>query len=431
MARRRGDARPAPLTPVPRALEASRRALVVSTLYPNAARPRFGSFVARSVEAAAGAGWDVTLVNPIGVPPVAFGAYARAKAAAVDGIENGVRVLRPTFSLLPKIGGRLNPRAITRRVLPLVRSLHAEASFDVIDAQFFYPDGPAAARIARALGLPLSIKARGADVHYWGAKRYARRAMLRAAERAGGLLAVCEALAGDMAAIGLPREKIAVHYTGLDRDRFRPLDHERLRHRLAERLGIALPGGAPLLATVGALIPRKGQAIVIEALAQLPEARLLLVGTGADEAKLRALAAQIGVAERVHFLGSVDHDLLPIILSAADAMVLPSSSEGLANAWVEALACGTPLVVTETGGAREVMTAPEAGRIVARDAEALVAGVREVLAADYAPRAVAATAERFDWVRNGAELAAHWERLTKHYAIRAKDGATTPSPSSV
>ena len=198
--------------------------------------------------------------------------------------------------------------------------------------------------------------------------------MQRAAEQAGGLLAVCEALADDMTAIGLPRDKVTIHDTGLDRDRFRPLDHEKLRDRLAGRLGIALPGGAPLLATVGALIPRKGQGFVVEALAQLAEARLLLIGTGPDEAKLRALAARIGVAERVHFLGSVDHDLLPIILSAADAMVLPSSTEGLANAWIEALACGTPLVVTDTGGAREVMTAPEAGRIVARDAEALVAG---------------------------------------------------------
>ncbi len=68
------------------------------------------------------------------------------------------------------------------------------------------------------------------------------------------------------------------------------------------------------------------------------------------EARLRALAVSGGVADRVHFAGSLDHDVMPLILSAADVMVLPTLSEGLANAWVEALACGTPVVTCDVGG---------------------------------------------------------------------------------
>ena len=382
-----------------------KRLLSLATLYPNAHAPRFGTFVARSLEALAARGdWQVTVINPIGVPPVAFGRYKALAAAATSGVEHGVSVHRPRFPLIPKLGGRFNPRLIARAVLPLARRLHAETPFDLVDAQFFYPDGPAAGRIAGSLGLPFAIKARGADISYWGERGYALQQMHKAADHAAGLLAVSRALVEDMAALGLPREKIAVHYTGLDRDLFRPLDRIECRRRLAEHFGFDLPAGAPLLASIGALIPRKGQEYAIPALPRLPGARLVLVGTGPDRAKLQALAASEGVAERVHFLGSLDHAMLPVVLSASDAMVLPSASEGLANAWVEALACGCPLVITEAGGARELLTTPRAGRIVGRNPEEIAAAVAALLAETPEREAVAATADRFSWQAHAEAL---------------------------
>jgi glycosyltransferase involved in cell wall biosynthesis len=387
-----------------------KRLLSLATLYPNASAPRFGTFVARSLEALAARGdWQVTAINPIGVPPVRFGRYRVLAEAAVDGIEHGVSVHRPTFPLVPRYGGAFNPRLVARAVLPLARRLHAEAPFDLVDAQFFYPDGPAAARIARALRLPLAIKARGADISYWGERGYAMRQMREAADDAAVLLAVSGALASDMVALGLPREKIAIHYTGLNRDLFHPLDRIECRRHASAHFGFDLPARAPLLATLGALIPRKGQALVIRALAEVPEGRLLLVGEGPDKADLAGLARRERVAERVHFLGSLDHTLLPVVLSAADAMVLPSASEGLANAWVEALACGCPLVISNAGGARELVTGPEAGRIVPREPAAIAEAVRGLLSDPPDRAAVAATVERFSWP-------AHAEALDQIYS---------------
>jgi glycosyltransferase involved in cell wall biosynthesis len=387
-----------------------RRLLSIATLYPNAHRPRFGTFVARQLEALAARGdWDVTVINPIGVPPLALGRYKPLAEAAVTGVEHGVTVHRPRFTLVPRFGGPLNPTMIARAVLPLARRLHARAPLDLGDARVFYPDGPAAAKVAAALGRPLSIKARGADIQMWGGKAYALSRMLAAADQAAGLLAVSEALAADMVARGFPSKKITVHYTGLDRALFKPLDRTHSRARLGHDFGI--PADGRLLATVGALIPRKGQSLVIRALARLHDTRLALVGTGPDQPALESFVRDSGLAARVHFLGSLDHARLPVVLSAADAMVLPSTSEGLANAWVEALACGCPLVISEAGGAREVVTGPAAGRIVAREVDAIAAAVRELLAAPPPPDAVAAHAARFSWEANAAALAAYYEAL--------------------
>ncbi|MGZ3235152.1 MAG: glycosyltransferase [Croceibacterium sp.] len=382
-----------------------KRLLSLATLYPNTAQPRFGTFVARSLEAlAARDDWQVTVINPIGLPPVRFGHYRALAAAASGGVEHGVEVYRQTFLLIPRYGAAFNPRAIAHAVLPLARRLHAEAPFDLVDAHFFYPDGPAAARVADVLGLPLAIKARGADISYWGQRGYALRQMREAADRAAMLLSVSEALAGDMAVLGFPMEKIRVHYTGLDRDLFHPLDRIECRRHVAEYFHFDLPAGAPLLATVGALIPRKGQAWVVRAMQLLPEARLLLVGNGPDRDDLEGLARRDGVSDRVHFLGSLDHTLLPVVLSAADAMVLPSASEGLANAWVEALACGCPLVVSDAGGVGELLTAPEAGRVVPRDPQAIAEAVQALLSDPPDRDAVAATVERFSWPAHAEEL---------------------------
>lgn len=391
---------------------AVRRVLSIATLFPNAVKPRFGAFVARQFEALADhAKWDVTVINPVGIPPVVFGRYRRLLDVLGSADEHGVHVHRERFSLIPAIGARRNPGAIARAVLPRARTLHEKHPFDLVDAQFFYPDGPAAATIARELGLPLSIKARGADIHLWGSKPWARRQMVAAAEQASGLLAVSQALASDMVAMGLPEEKIALHYTGLDRTRFHPLGRQTARLALATEFGIRIAPSRSLIACIGALVPRKGQQIAIRAIARLPGVELALVGEGPDEAMLRNHAQKLGVADRVHFLGSIDHDQLPIVLCAASAMVLPSASEGLANAWVEALACGTPLVICDAGGAREVVSDRSAGRIVERNSAAIAEAVLELIAAPAPPLVVAANAERFSWKANAEALAEYYEGL--------------------
>lgn len=395
-----------------------RRLLSISTLYPSPQRPGFGRFVARQMKALAARGdWEVTVVNPIGLPPVKLARYA--DIAETPLIETGgpVTVHHPRFTLIPGLSGRINPMLIARAVLPLVRRLHAERPFDMVDAQFFYPDGPAAMQVAEALCLPFAIKARGSDIHYWGSKPFALRQMRAAADKASVLLSVSQALANDMAAMGLPAGKMRVHYTGLDHARFSPLPRAAARQLVSAIPDLGIWSVGRLVVSVGALIPIKGQALAIRALAHLPEdVRLVIAGTGANEAALKALASELGLAERVQFVGAVDHETLPTLLCAADAMVLPSEREGLANAWIEALACGTPVVIPDIGGAREVVDCPAAGRIAARDPVAIATALGDLLADPPAQEDVAACAARFSWDGNAAAMAEIYEGVARERA---------------
>jgi teichuronic acid biosynthesis glycosyltransferase TuaC len=385
------------------------RILTLATLFPAACRPNFGIFVERQTSAlTAVRDVAVTVVNPVGIAPwplSQFGEQAILRNLPNQEQWGELDVYRPQFTAVPKFGGRFNPAAIAKAVLPLAKKMHAQMGFDIIDAEFFYPDGPAAMRLSQALGIPYTIKARGSDIHHWGAQSGCAAQILEAADKAAGLLAVSGALKADMVALGMDAAKIRVHYTGLDQTRFLPRD------RVTEKAKLGISG--PLILSVGALIPRKGQDLLIAALPSLPDAMLMLAGKGESENDFRALAAELGVADRVAFLGSVPHDDLPALFAAADIMALVSASEGLANAWVEALACGTPIIASDVGGIRELVKTPEAGRIVARTPQAIAAAVHDILANPPSHEAVAANVSAFSWDENARQLAAFFRDVVR------------------
>lgn len=391
------------------------RVLTLSTLFPNAAEPALGRFVERQTLAlAARPGVAVEVVAPIGLPLWPLSLHPHYAARAELGREeerSGLRVHRPRYTVWPKVAPGRTPAAIAEALLPLLRNIRRRFPFDVIDAEFFWPDGPAAMALARALGIPFSIKARGSDIHVWGARADTGPQIVEAGRAADGLLAVSAAMRRSMAALGLPEERIRVHHTGVDADLFVPVD------RAAAKRTLGIEG--PLIVTAAALNPRKGQSLAIEALALVPNATLVLIGHGPERPRLEALARRLGLEQRVRFLGALPHGELPLWFAAADATLLPSASEGLANVWIESLACGTPVVTCDVGGAREAIDRPEAGRLVARDPQALAAALLDILAAPPDPQAVRRCADRFSWARNADELEAHLAAAAAARPLRA------------
>ena len=383
------------------------RVLTLSSLFPDASRPNFGVFVERqTLGLAAHPDVELKLVAPVGLPPWPLSRLGRyAALAALPGHEDwkGVETWRPRFANLPGTGGRFHAAMLAARLKPLLRAIRRYFPFDVIDASFFFPDGVAAVDLGRAFDVPVSIKARGADIHHWGRAPGTAEQVLEAGRRADGLLAVAGSMRDDMVALGMDGAKIRVHRTGVDLDRFAPRD----RAAAKAKLGVS----GPLVASVGALIPRKGHEFVIDAVAALPGVRLMIAGEGPERPKLVGQIARLGVGDRVTLLGSVAHGELPELLAAADVMALASSSEGLANAWVEALASGAPVVIPDAGGARELATAPEHGRIVARNAAAFAEAISALIAAPPPVDAVRGGAAGFTWEANTAALYAHLSEL--------------------
>jgi teichuronic acid biosynthesis glycosyltransferase TuaC len=371
------------------------RVLLFSTLYPSSVQPSHGIFVQTRLRHLLATGEvDVRVVAPVPWFPSShprFGEYASFAATPRREQRLGIDVLHPRFIRLPKVGMTTAPFTLAASGLAAARQLQAEGfDFDLIDAHYFYPDGVAATMIGRALGKPVVITARGTDINLIPQHRLPRQMILRAAAASGHMVTVCKALKDALVALGAPADKVTVLRNGVDLELFRPDDRQAARVRFGMR-GFAL-------ASVGHLIERKGHGLVIGALPGLPDAQLYIAGSGPEEQALRGLAASLGVADRVHFLGSLPQDALRSLYNGADALVLASSREGWANVLLEAMACGTPVVASDVWGTPEVVAAPEAGMLMpSLDAEGVRAAVARLRVHLPDRGATRRYAESFDW----------------------------------
>jgi teichuronic acid biosynthesis glycosyltransferase TuaC len=372
------------------------RILSFTTLYPNPEAPYHGIFVENRLRHLTGSGEVAAMV----VAPVpwfpfeheAFGRYASFARVPREERRHGLAVLHPRYPVIPKVGMSSAPVLMYAALRKLFAEiLKARFSFDLIDAHYFYPDGVAAVLLGRRLGKPVVITARGTDVNLLPEYRVPRRLVRWAATQSAGVIAVSEALRERLIELGVPGGRVQVLRNGVDLALFAPQD------RAAARRELGLDADGPVVLSVGWLIPRKGQDLAIRAVAAMPEVTLLIVGEGAQAPALKRLAAQLGLSGRVRFLGSMPHERLAQVYSAADVLLLASSREGLPNVVLEALACGTPVVTSAVWGTAEVV-APQAGRLVKeRTPEAIAGALRALLAAPPPRAAVRAHAERFAW----------------------------------
>ncbi len=388
--------------------------LTFTTLFPNNEQQDHGIFVENRLRHLLGSQQLVAeIVAPVPWFPLAnraFGRFARLARVPRQEHRHGVRIHHPRYLSIPKIGMHVAPLLLYLGARRAAKRLQAEGyGFDLIDAHYFYPDGIAATLLGHELGKPVVITARGTDVNLIGDFALPRRMILWAARQAAGIITVCEALRTRLIELGVDGAQIRTLRNGVDLVRFGPRDRDDARHKY----GVA--GTAPALLSVGHLIERKGHHLVIEALAQLPTARLLIAGDGPERVALERLATRLGLAERVRFLGRVAHDELAEIYSAADLLILASSREGWANVLLEAMACGTPVVASNVWGTPEVVADPAAGLLVeARTGDAFAAAIARLLAAPPPRAATRLYAERFSWdATTAGQLALFGEILAR------------------
>ncbi len=363
--------------------------LTFSTLFPNTEKPGHGIFVETRLRHLVASGQvEARVVAPVAWFPsthLRFGNYARMAKVPRTEVRHGLQVAHPRYPTIPKIGMNVAPLLLAQAARPAIARLIEEGyDFDLIDAHYFYPDGVAAAMLARWFNKPLVITARGSDITLLPQYTLPRRMIKWAANRADAVITVCNALRDEMVALGVPAERVTSLRNGVDLQLFRPTERQ--------------VNAMFTLLTVGHLVPVKAQELIIAALPLLPGVRLVVAGDGPNRGMLEALARSENVADRVEFLGAVPQAQLRGHYGAADALVLASSREGWANVLLESMACGTPVVASRVYGTPEVVAAPEAGVLMRERSPQGVADAVDALRAHYPDRAATRRyAEGFSW----------------------------------
>ncbi|MGB8276055.1 MAG: glycosyltransferase family 4 protein [Alphaproteobacteria bacterium] len=393
------------------------RIVSFTTLYPSSARPTHGVFVENRLRHLVASGAVTTrVVVPVPWFPSRhswFGSYADFARTPPEEERFGIPIVHPRYVTIPKAGMTIAPALLFAGSLRALRKVEASGyDYRLIDAHYFYPDGVAAAMLARRLNKPVVITARGTDINLIPRHALPRRMILWAAREAAAVITVCQALKDTLVSMGVPDQKVTVLRNGVDLVLFRPLGRDAARRTL----GIE----GPTILSVGHLIPRKGHDIVIRALAEIPEARLIIAGTGPEDRALRRLTETLGLDHRVRFAGAVPHERLAEYYSAADVLALGSDREGWANVLLESMACGTPVAATNIWGTPEVVAVPEAGLLVQeRTGPAMAAALRALLARPPDRTATRAYAERFSWDATTEGQIAIFRRISAQAAARA------------
>jgi len=199
--------------------------------------------------------------------------------------------------------------------------------------------------------------------------KWARRQMARAAR----LVCVSQALKDHLPEYGLPLDRAVVIPNGIDTERFAPGDPREARD------GLGLPGDATIVGAVGNLIPVKGYELLLEAMRDVPDALLALGGDGPERQRLESLARDLGLQDRVRFLG---HQADPRALyRAADVFAMSSRMEAFPLVALEAQSCAKPVVAFAVGGIPEAVEDGRSGRLAPpEDPAALARAIRDVLA---------------------------------------------------
>ncbi len=408
--------------------------LVFSSLFPSAARPTAGVFIRERM-------FRVARELPLAVvsPQAWFPGQALIRrinpgyrlAGARHERMQDIEVFRPRALCLPGSGRQWDARAMALAALPLARRLRRAGRLDILDAHFAYPDGCAAALLARWIGVPYTITMRGTEPRHLGQPAL-RAQIVRALAEAARVFTVSASLREVGVAAGIDPARFTVVGNGVDATVFRPIP------RTEARAALGLPADAKVLVTVGALVERKGFHRVIALLPRLrarhPGLVYLVVGGPSPEgdwtSRLQRQVAELGLADCVRFLGSRAPAELPVPLSAADVFTLPSSNEGWANVILEAMACGLPVVASDVGGNAEVVADATLGEIYAFiDDEALYAALDRALARVWAREPIIDHARCNSWDSRVTQLLAAFRAIAAGQGTAAAPACDKVSPS--
>lgn len=314
-------------------------------------------------------------------------------------LGGGIEVRRlPLGPLAARLDWKLTTILVGATAVPVLRALHTAGRVDVIHLHGDVFELFAPALWARRAGVPLVV-----TLHSSLNQRAAYRILAhRLFALVDGFICTSRAVMEDVVSLGVLEARVAVISSGVDTTRFHP---PTLAQRSAARARLHVGQQDLLVLTVGRLHPVKGYRYLLEAARLAPsEMTILLVGDGPESEALQAQAARLPA---VRFAGERPPEQVRDYLHAADIFVLPSvdmpgTIEGTPTALLEAMACGLPIVCTDSGGMPHLVEEGRNGFVVPqRDPEALARALErlardEGLRARFAETNAAAARDR-DW----------------------------------
>lgn len=356
------------------------RLLFISNLFPDASEPYRGLDNVTLLHLLR-QHWDVRVVALRPSLKAWFGKTPQWRSREQD------TVLEPVFlpvRYAPKIGGLFNHKLILAALNKALPALKKEFAWDLVLASWLFPDGWAA---IHAVKEPCVLIAQGSDVHGYLRSAPRKKAILEAVGRSRGVITRSRSLASLLAQAGAESTKLHPIHNGVDVSVFRP--------------GEKASKPEKIILFVGNLLPVKNPELLLRAFARVtPPARLVIAGKGPLRQALEALAASLGIAERVTFLGP---QLAPQIagqMRFADVLCMSSLNEGLPNVVIEAMASGLPVVATNVGGIHEVIDAPWKGILVpSGDETALANALNNALVSPLDSERIGAYGQGLSWQR--------------------------------
>lgn len=286
------------------------------------------------------------------------------------------------------------------------------------------PEGLVAWCVNVLTGRPYLLYAHGEEILIGLSSRKLRWLILRLYNKAGAIIANSRQTKALLEAFGVGSKKIHVIHPGVEAEAFRvgegAAQTVRKRHDL---------GKSPVLLTLGRLQRRKGQDMVIRALPRIaesfPDIKYVIAGTGEDYDSLQRLAAEVGVANKVIFVGQIDNGEEPVYYAACDLFIMPNRQigpdvEGFGIVFLEASAAGKPVIGGHSGGTGEAIQDGVTGiRVNGENVEAIAAAVIQMLADSDKARAMGEQGRQ--WV----ESAFTWEAIvdrTRQLALAVARG---------
>ncbi|RJX33638.1 MAG: glycosyltransferase family 4 protein [Desulfarculus sp.] len=379
--------------------------LVLTTQFPNPLFPHWATFNRQQMDAMA------SFCRLGLVAPVPWTELMGAGSWRLTSQDKPYPVHWPVFWYLPRFRRHWHARCLLWSAWPQLRRLAQDLRPQVLLATWLFPSGWAGMMAARRLGLPFVLKVHGSDVMVFKDDPRRRPYLQQALTAAQAVVAVSRSLAEEVVSLGAEPQRVHLIGNGLNQGLFTPGDRELARRRLGLDLG------ERLLLFVGRLVPVKGLETALRAMVRLPRTRLVVVGQGPQEASLKALARDMGLYERVIWAGPQPHQEVPSYMAAADAVVLPSLSEGDPNSVLEALGCGRPVVAARVGGVPEVVHEDQQGSLFeAGDAAGLAQAAQKVLGREWDPGALSASVAGRSWQASAAALLDVLERVASQGA---------------